>query len=270
MSDLAGGIYCGHGVQTNGVWDAGCTWNGYTEAELCMKVTKSCVKWLKNSGVKVITDAPKNQINMVMQTATSNKNKVKIHVAFHCDYDKAPAGTIPLYTSSKGRELAKWMNYYVLKDVGMKTRGLCKRTDLYELNCTDMPAVVFELGAIKADIKYLRDKPEKLGKACAHGICKYLGVKFNDTITTVTGKKSKSATSGITLPARGYFKKGDEGKKVLGLQKWLKAHGFDPGVLNGRYSTNTIQAVKAFQKYYKISPDGEFGKKSLKVADLNS
>lgn len=261
------GVYCGHGVQTNGVWDSGTTWNGYTEAELCMRVTKSCVKWLENSGVKVITDAPKNEINMVKQTELSNSKKCSIHIAFHCDYDKAPAGTIPLYASAKGRELAKKMNYYIIKDVKMKTRGLCKRTDLYELNCTDMPAVIFELGSIKADIKYLNKKYEKLGKACAHGICAYLGVKFNGVIETPTGKKSTTATSGITLPARGYFKKGDKGKKVLGLQKWLKTHGFSPGALDGVYGVNTVQAVRAFQKYYGISPDGEFGKKSLKIAN---
>ena len=267
MSEKSIGVYCGHGTQTNGVWDAGCTWNGYNEANLCMKVTKSCVKWLENSGVKVITDAPKNQINMVMQTDKSNSNKVTCHVAFHCDYDKAPAGTIPLYKSEKGRKLAKWMNYYVVKDVGMKTRGLCKRNDLYELNCTDMPAVIFELGAIKADIKYLRDKHEALGKACAHGICKYLGVKFNDTITTVSGKKTKKADSGIKLPSRGYFKLWDKGDRVKDLQAWLKSHGFSPGKLDGIYGVNTVQAVKAFQKYYKISPDGEFGKKSLEIAN---
>ena len=266
MSKIAG-IFCGHGVQTNGVWDSGCTYKNYTEAELCMKVTESCVKWLENSGVKVITDAPKNEINMVKQAAKSNSMKCDIHVAFHCDYDKAPAGTIPLYVSTKGRELAQKMNYYVIKDVGMKTRGLCYRSDLYELNYTDMPATIFELGSISKDLKYLRDSYEALGKACAHGICVYLGVPFINTIKTITGKVSTSATSGIVLPVRGYFTKGDKGKKVLALQKWLKAHGFSPGALDGIYGVNTVQAVKAFQKYYKISPDGEFGKKSLKMAD---
>ena len=261
------GIYCGHGVQTNGLWDSGCVWKGYTEAELCMRVTKSCVKWLQNSGVVVYTDAPRNRMNMVAQTAYSNKRKLDIHVAFHCDYDKAPSGTIPLYTSAKGRELAKWMNYYIVKDVKMKTRGLCKRTDLYELNATNMPAVIFELGSIKADIKFLDKKYEQLGKACAHGICKYLGVKFKDTITTVSGKKTKKANSGIKLPARGYFKLGDEGAKVKDLQAWLKGHGFSPGKIDGIYGVNTQTAVKAFQKYHGISPDGEFGKKSLKKAN---
>lgn len=265
------GIYCGHGTSQDGSWDPGTTWGGYTEAELCMRVTKSCVKWLQNSGISVYTDAPKNQINMVKQTAMSNSKGVKIHVAFHCDYDKAPAGTIPLYTSAAGRELAKWMNYYVVKDVGMKTRGLCKRSDLYELNCTNMPAVIFELGSIKADIKYLNKKYEQLGKACAHGICKHLGVKFNDTITNpITDTKTKKADSGIKLPARGYFKRGDRGDKVKMLQSWLKGHGFNPGKLDGVYSVNTETAVKAFQKYYKISPDGEFGKKSLEIANKNN
>jgi len=131
-----------------------------------------------------------------------------------------------------------------------------------------MPAVIFELGSIKADIKFLDKKYEELGKACAHGICKYLGVKFNDTATSeITNKQTKKMNSGIKLPVRGYFTKGDKGKKVLVLQKWLKSHGFSPGALDGIFGVNTEIAVKAFQKYYKISPDGEFGKKSLEIAN---
>lgn len=254
------GVYCGHGIQTNGVMDYGCVYEKYTEAELCMRITESCVKWLKNSGVKVITDAPKNNINMIAQTAESNEEKVDIHVAFHCDYSAAPSGTIPLYVSSEGKKLAQKMNYYVLKDVKMKTRGLGKRSDLYELNGTNMPAVIFECGAIKADLKVLRDKYEAYGKACAHGICKYLGVKFKSTL------KVKNP-SGIKLPARGYFKMGDKSEKVLILQKWLKTHGFSPGTLDGIYGVNTVMAVKAFQKFYGLAIDGKFGKLSLSKAN---
>lgn len=257
------GAYCGHGTSTNGAWDAGCTYGNYSEAYLCMRITESCVKWLKNSGVKVVTDAPGNKINMIAQVSKSNKEKVKIHVAFHCDYYKAVSGTLPLYVSAEGKKLASKMNYYVMKDVGMKTRGLGYRPDLYELSQTNMPAVIFECGSIKADLKVMRDKYEKYGKACAHGICKYLGVPFKASMPNKNPSK-------ISLPARGYFKKGDSGKKVLSLQKWLKAKGFGPRKLNSKYDTNTVQAVLSFQKYYGLDTDGEFGKKSLSVANAHT
>lgn len=170
--------YCGHGISTDGSYDPGCTYKGYTEAELCMRITKACNKYLKRSGIKVITDAPDNKINMIAQVAKSNREKSAVHVAFHCDYSGAPSGTLPLYASAKGRKLAAAMNKYVVKEVKMKTRGVGHRIDLYELNATNMPAVIFECGSIKADLKTMSTKYDKIGKACAHGICKYFGVPF--------------------------------------------------------------------------------------------
>lgn len=217
--------FCGHGIQTNGVFDSGCTYDGYTEAALCMKITEACNKYLKYSGITVITDAPGNKINMIAQVEKSNSEKSKIHVAFHCDYSGAPAGTLPLYTSAKGKKLASLMNTYVVKEVGMKTRGLGYRTDLYELNQTDMPSVIFECGSIKADLSYLRDKYNAIGKACAHGICKYFGVPFV-TKATYTG----------SLPTK-ELKKGSTGSQVKKWQKFLN------------------WAIKA-----KLEVDGDFGK----------
>lgn len=183
MSKIKVGVYCGHGITTAGTWDAGCTYKGYTEAELMAPITSACVAYLKGSGLSVITDAPKNKINMVKQVARSNSKEVVLHVAFHCDYSKAPKGTLPLYTSSAGKKLAKLMNKYVMKYSGLTTRGICYRSDLYELNATDMPSVIFEVGSIKKDLKKMRKKYDAIGKGAARGICKYLGVEF-------TGRKA--------------------------------------------------------------------------------
>lgn len=62
------------------------------------------------------------------------------------------------------------------KEMGIRSRGVCRRTDLWELNGTDMPAVILETGAIKADLKTLRDRPTEYGHAVADGIMDYLGV----------------------------------------------------------------------------------------------
>jgi N-acetylmuramoyl-L-alanine amidase len=182
MSKKTVGVFIGHGNSTDGSWDCGCTYRGYTEAELMKPITGACVAYLKGSGVKVVTDYPANAINMVKQVQKSNDKDLKCHVAFHCDWSKAPSGTLPLYTSKKGRELAVLMNKYVMKYVGIKTLGVKKRTDLYELNTTDAPAVIFECGSIKKDLKTMRKKADAYGKGAARGICEYLGVKF-------TGKK---------------------------------------------------------------------------------
>ena len=177
------GIYIGHGTNTAGGWDAGTTYKGYTEAALMKPIVGACVAYLRGSGLKVVTDYPNNKINMIKQVAMSNAKKVAIHVAFHCDYPPAPSGTLPLYVSDAGRKLAKAMNREVTKEVGIKTRGIGRRSDLYELNCTDMPAVIFECGGIKPDRKKMKKKADAYGKGAARGICKYLGIPF-------TGKKA--------------------------------------------------------------------------------
>ena len=176
------GVYVGHGKDTAGRFDCGCVYKTNTEAALMKPITGACVAYLRGSGVEVITDYPENTINMVKQVAKSNTKAARIHVAFHCDYDKAPSGTLPLYVSTKGKKLAKLMNKHVMEEVGICTRGIGYRTDLYELNATDMPAVIFECGSIKKDLMKMKNKADAFGKGAAKGICEYLGVKF-------TGKK---------------------------------------------------------------------------------
>jgi hypothetical protein len=87
-------------------------------------------------------------------------------------------------------------------------------------------------------------------------------------------KKAKVGKSGIILPKRGYFKKGDGYKgssvstdDVKKLQKWLKKNGYYKSSVDGKLGSETVKAVARFQKKNKLEVDGLFGKKSLKKAD---
>ena len=86
------------------------------------------------------------------------------------------------------------------------------------------------------------------------------------TVTKET-KKTVKNKSGIQLPKRGYFTVGDKGAKVKTLQKWLNKHGYKCGSADGIYGGKTEKAVLKFQKHYKLTRDGLFGKACLKVAD---
>lgn len=175
---------CGHGKSTDGSWDCGTSYGGNNEAALMLPITKAAVKYLRASGVTVISDADtNNNKNMIADVKWANKEKVAIYVSLHCDWYKAPTGTMPLYVSAKGKTLATAINKAVMSGMGMKTRGVTKRTDLYELNYTDAPACIFETGSIKADIKKLKDS-DKYGKCIAKGICNYLGVAFKEQAQT--------------------------------------------------------------------------------------
>lgn len=65
----------------------------------------------------------------------------------------------------------------------------------------------------------------------------------------------------IRLHERGYFTKGDYGRSVLALKKWLKKKGFRSSLLLTRtYGSGMVKAVKAFQRKYGLTVDGEWGK----------
>ena len=174
-------VQCGHGVSTDGSWDSGCVYKGHSEAALMLKITKAAVKYLRKSGVTVISDADNgNNKNMIADVRWANNVGCKLYVSIHCDYSGAPRGVMPLYVSGSGKKLGKFLEKSIKKDLKMRSRGVQKRTDLWELNGTDMTACILETGSIKGDLSTLRDHPDKYGKAIAKGICAYLGVAFKD------------------------------------------------------------------------------------------
>lgn len=187
-------LMCGHGRSVDGSWDSGCAYGGYTEAGLMLPITKAAVKYLRSYGVTVISDADKNNNkNMIADVRWANKEKCDLYVSIHCDYKKAPSGVMPLYVSTKGKKLAKRLNNAVKKGMGMKSRGVVRRTNLWELNGTDMVACILETGSIKADLKTLKNKADAYGKCIAKGICDYLGVSINKTV------KAKKPVPSLTL-----------------------------------------------------------------------
>ena len=174
-------VQCGHGVSIDGSWDSGCAYNKYTEAALMLKITKAAVKYLRKSGVTVISDADHgNNKNMIADVRWANNVGCKLYVSIHCDYSGAPRGVMPLYVSGSGKKLGKCLEKSIKKDLKMRSRGVQKRTDLWELNGTDMTACILETGSIKGDLATLKGKPDAYGKAIAKGICAYLGVSFKE------------------------------------------------------------------------------------------
>lgn len=285
MSKIA--LMCGHGRSTDGTWDSGTTYAGNTEASLMLPITKAAVKYLRMAGVDVISDADtNNDKNMIADVRWANKEQAAIYVSVHCDYYKAPSGVMPLYVSAKGKILATALNDAVKSGMGMKSRGVVKRTDLYELNQTTMPACILETGSIKADIAKLKES-DKYGKCIAKGICEYLGIKMEAAAPAVQdGKLAVDGKGGAktvrrmqeflgcatvdgvisnqqkTLiskycPALNAVEYGSGGSPcVKDLQRWIGA------TQDGIIGQNT---VKAWQKKIGVTADGIFGPNSMKA-----
>lgn len=85
------------------------------------------------------------------------------------------------------------------------------------------------------------------------------------TATKTTTAKAYTGTF-PTLPARGYFQKGDKGEQVKNLQKFLNWCIGAKLTVDGDFGTKTFEAIKTFQKTYGLKEDGLFGSNSLKKA----
>lgn len=198
-------LVCGHGRSTDGSFDPGTVYKGKTEAALMLPITQKAVYYLRaQKTITVYTDVDageNNNMNMIRSVQEANKKKVDVYVSLHCDWYKAPTGTLPLYVSAEGKNLAIAINKRVMSATGIKTRGVTKRTNLHELNATDMVACVFETGSIKYDATKWDEAKEidAWGKAIAMGICDYLGVTFKDP-TKQTETKPTTTTEPTTKP----------------------------------------------------------------------
>lgn len=278
-------LMVGHGRSLDGSWDCGCAYQEYTEAALMLDIVKVAAAWLRKSGVQIITDADDaNNRNMKSSVAWANQKGTKYYMSVHCDYYKATAGVMPLYVSASGKKMADKIGKSIAKQMDMKWKGSCRRTDLYELNATKMTAVILETGSIKADLSKLKDYKD-YGKALAKAICEFIGVDFYnekqemllreagrifDTMTDLgfeykpngnpvswakakQVKTSNSATYvSYTLQALGYLKAG----QVF----WCR---------DGEIRTKGKGTLVQLQKYFDITHPGKTPKTSdLKEGDI--
>lgn len=174
-------IETGHGTGIDGRWDPGCKWKKYQEAKLMIPISRSAANYLRAKGVYVYTDAYSgNNKNLKAALDHVKTHNVSVLLNVHCDYKRAPRGTMPLYRYNDQKNLARCLNNGVHKYVKIKNRGLKKRTNLDTLNKTPGYCVscLFETGNIKKDNKILRKKYDAYGKGLAKGICDYLGIRW--------------------------------------------------------------------------------------------
>ena len=241
------GIYCGHGTQTNGVFDPGATYGNEKEAERMLPITEAFVKYAKINGFEVVTDVPKNNINMIKQVEKSEKNDVDVHISLHCDWFRATSGSFGLFRkgSKLGKKLATSLNKYVKKMTGIRSKGVIARTDLYELNKTSMPACVFECGSIKAD-RYEWDtakEADEYGKALCKGLCHYYGKTFIEKKATTTKTTEKKTTEKKTTE-----KKTTAKKSVTTIAKEVIAGKWGNGDIRKQRLADAGYDYKAVQK----------------------
>ena len=88
------------------------------------------------------------------------------------------------------------------------------------------------------------------------------------TLTFIAPSTSKPATPPTTtLPpvkeTEFLMQPGSDGMAVVGLQEKLKANGYDPGEIDGKYGPAVQAAVRAFQRVNDLAGDGVVGPLTL-------
>ncbi len=91
--------------------------------------------------------------------------------------------------------------------------------------------------------------------------------------STIYGSGANSKVTLYRIHHSGCYFQSDTSTKhsqVVLLQNKLNTMGYNCGTADGKYGTNTVNGVKAFQRANNLTVDGKFGKASLeKLEELN-
>lgn len=275
-------IITGHGVDTEGNFDPGCSYGDYTEVQFATEAVKGCLEALNYNGKRYLTDYPDNRINMIKSVEASNNAGCSHYVSFHVDFSGAPSGIMPLYVSTSGLNLSQsiWNKAH-----SSTPKREIKYQDDYEVTATDATAVIFEIGSIKADLEYLKANAKLIGRYAAYGIMSYAGESYNvmpdDYIPPEGGNSGDSVTNPYNFTSvfndNYYLSYGDEGEDVLQFQRDCRFLGYwgenGPLELDSKYGSECKYACECVQRFHGILVDGKYGRISdirlmTEIADI--
>lgn len=186
-----------HGVQTNGVWDPGCTYAGRSEADISYRIAAHGIPVLQKYGVDVRSDFfTGNDKNIVMCVEEANNLRCDTYTSYHVDSANGARGILPIVMTEAGELLANSQRASLLRQVSIPDRGNLWRDD-YEVRATSMPAVIFEMGVIQsdADFSLMWDHAAEYGAALAYGVLDYFGIAYDAGQTVIPPAESQQGTA---------------------------------------------------------------------------
>lgn len=250
-------IAIGHGTSTDGSWDTGCTWNGYTEAALAKEVVAGILEVFDANNKNYLTDYPENNMNIVKCVESANANNCSHYLSVHLDWDQAPSGIYPIYISSGGLAMAEAIRASMkLRIFGLNDRGnLCR--DDYEVRATNMPAVIMEIGSIKADNELIRNNTRLYGHAIAYGLLDVAGESYtileDNTSSPVKAQAPGTPQPAITVTNSGYS------WDTENIQYLLNICNYGAPDIDGIWGPETKACLLNAQRAYNITVDGLWG-----------
>ncbi len=253
-------IAIGHGISTDGSWDTGCTWNGYTEAELAKEVVSGILEVFDHNGKSYLTDYPNNDRNMIRTVEEANNADCSMYTSIHLDWDQAPSGIFPLVYpgSSEGLKMAEAIRASMKARIaGLNDRGNDARPDLYEVRATNMPAVIMEIGSIKADNDLIRNNTKLFGHAIAYGLMDYAGESY--TTIEETGSTPVEAPPAVAPQPENTITSSGYNWSTENVQYFLNICNYGAPAIDGIWGPETKSCLINAQRNYNITVDGLWG-----------
>lgn len=259
MSKFYPYIAVGHGISTDGSWDTGCTWNGYTEAELAKEVVSGIIEVFDKNNKQYLTDYPANDKNIIKCVEQANSAGCSHYLSVHLDWDQAPSGIYPIYHpgSANGLLMAEAIRASMkLRIPGLNDRGNLMRAD-YEVRATNMPAVIMEIGSIKADNELIRNNTKLFGHSIAYGLMDAAGESYtpvDETVSApVTAPPAGSPQPENTVTSSGFNWGTDN------IQYFLNICNYGAPDIDGIWGPETKQCLMNAQRAFDITVDGLWG-----------
>ena len=167
-------INAGHAV--NGT-DWGACGNGLREAEINKGIAIKLCDYLMQDNHIVTFFQQTKSVNDVWQF--ERKGEFDIIISIHCNsFNSTSCGHEVLYypTPINGKNLAQALQTSLVKNVGLRDRGVKSRPDLCVLSKTKSIAALVETAFISNpnEAKILKEKPELFARAIADGVKNYL------------------------------------------------------------------------------------------------
>lgn len=108
------------------------------------------------------------------------------------------------------------------------------------------------------------NKPWSIGRAESHGCIRMHNRDVEELFPWVSVGTEVDIVGDIShVQIRNTLSAGMTGRDVVKFQMILREAGFDPDRADGRYGQRTIDAVKAFQRYYSLPVTGTAGPDEL-------
>lgn len=206
-------VAIGHGTEPNGVFDPGAVAaDGTTEHELAAAVVASAGEALARSGVATVVEysgGAGHDPDYRGSAAAVNAGDYACAVEVHFDWTGGYDGGSGLYVSDAGKALAAEIaSAYGDSLVCPRPASNVRRADLYFLNATDCPAVIWECRRVGA---YPPEQLRLMGGAIALGICRWLGVRFFGSLEAPVQSVVINYVTSIDCPTGGAWGLGADG-----------------------------------------------------------